>query len=68
MAAEVNGQGVDFQVVAERSLFQPALPSGVIDPYDVSKDGQRFLVITPAETQQSSVMTVVVNWSAGLRN
>jgi hypothetical protein len=68
MAAEVNGQGVDFQVVAERSLFQPALPSGVIDPYDVSKDGQRFLFITPAETQQSSVITVVVNWSATLRN
>jgi eukaryotic-like serine/threonine-protein kinase len=62
MAAEVNGQGAKFQVGTVRPLFQPALASGVIEPYDVSHDGQQFLVITPAETQESSVITVVVNW------
>jgi Tol biopolymer transport system component len=67
MAAEVNGQSDEFQVGTVRPLFQPTLSSGVIDPYDVSNDGQRFLVITPADTQESSVIAVVVHWPAGLK-
>lgn len=43
MAAEVNGQGVDFKVRAARPLFAvPTTPGGY--SYDVAKDGQRFLV------------------------
>ena len=34
--------------------------------YDVSPDGQRFLVSVPAGEQISSRITVVMNWSAAL--
>jgi len=34
--------------------------------YDVSADGQRFLVATPAE-QKSTSLTLVQNWSAMLK-
>jgi hypothetical protein len=38
------------------------------NPYDVSIDGLRFLVntIPPAEQNQAPI-TLVVNWTAGLR-
>jgi Tol biopolymer transport system component len=67
MAADVNGQGSEFQVGTVRPLFQLQPPAGGIDTYDVSKDGRRFLVITPVEAQVSPVITVVVNWPAGLK-
>ena len=40
MAAEVNGQGADFEVGAAHPLFE--IEPG--DRYDVTGDGQRFLV------------------------
>jgi Tol biopolymer transport system component len=36
-------------------------------PYDVSPDGQRFLINTPPEQPPSSGITVVVNWMTGSR-
>jgi len=45
------------------------LPTGVNPyPYAVSADGQRFLVITPEETASSAAISVVLNWTAALRN
>ena len=38
-----------------------------IDAYDVSADGQRFLINTVPEQATSAPITVVVNWTAGLR-
>jgi hypothetical protein len=35
--------------------------------YDVSADGQRFLIITAPEQNASTPITVVVNWTAGLK-
>jgi dipeptidyl aminopeptidase/acylaminoacyl peptidase len=35
--------------------------------YDVTPDGQRFLVITKVQEQEALPMTVVVNWTAGLK-
>jgi hypothetical protein len=35
--------------------------------YDVSPDGQRFLVNMPVEQPESPPITVVVNWTAALR-
>ena len=32
--------------------------------YDVSADGQRFLVLTPVDEREASPMTVVSNWQA----
>jgi hypothetical protein len=68
MAAEVDGSGATFRVGAVRPLFGTR-PRGAYYFYDVTADGQRFLVHSfPEQAQASSVpITVVVNWTAGLR-
>lgn len=35
--------------------------------YDVSSDGQRFLVALPPEGEVAEPLTVVLNWTAGLK-
>jgi len=35
--------------------------------YDVTPDGQRFLVLEPVETPEPAVLRVVFNWQAGLK-
>ena len=53
------------------ALFPARLPGDVGDnryPYDVSADGQRFLIEEPAGAQTSLPLTVVVNWQATLKN
>ena len=68
MAAAVNGNGSIFEVGTVKPLFEtrPAQP-GL--PYDVSSDGQRFLINTLPEVPEqvaSEPITVVLNWIAGL--
>ena len=36
-------------------------------PYAVAQNGQRFLVATATAEAEASPVTVVVNWTAGLR-
>jgi hypothetical protein len=65
MAAEVSSKGDVLEVVAVRPLFGPivVLQSHA---YDVSADGQRFLVRTVAQ-QGDAALTLVQNWNAGLK-
>ena len=35
-------------------------------PYDVSPDGRRFVVNTLTDDTTSTIITVVLNWTAGL--
>ena len=68
LVASVNGQGTAFERGVVRSLFdmQVARRDGGREvPYDVSGDGQRFLVnkIVEQAPAQSSI-TLVVNWPA----
>jgi hypothetical protein len=43
-------------------------PVGAVNyPYDVTADGQRFLVNTLPQQVVSTPMTVVLNWTAGLQ-
>jgi eukaryotic-like serine/threonine-protein kinase len=68
--------GVNFDAGASAVLFQatPGQPVALYDlfVYDVTRDGQRFLIITPvkqAETQTGTQpMSVVLNWTAKLNN
>jgi Tol biopolymer transport system component len=64
-----------FKVGKTTPLFQtpvqfPDGPPSLV-PYDVSADGQRFLISAPrdqlAPTTNSSPITVVLNWSAALK-
>jgi hypothetical protein len=62
MAAAVTANGSRFDVGAVQRLFDVPMVDGYW-PYDVSPDGQRFLV----NTLDGAVapLTVVVNWPAG---
>ena len=66
----MNGQGSAFEVGAVRSLFDVTvrLDGGPSTPYDVSADGQRFLVNkTVEQAPANSSITLVVNWPALLK-
>ncbi len=68
MSAGVNGRGAGFQVGAVRPLFEVRGRTGGRSQYDVSPDGQRFLFNVIAEQQQATPpITLVVNWTAGLK-
>ena len=65
MAAAVNGQGASFEVTSITALFETR--AGGDYPYDVSADGQRFLIISASDDTSASGITVAVNWASGLR-
>jgi dipeptidyl aminopeptidase/acylaminoacyl peptidase len=66
MSVEVNGKGEAFEVGAVRPLFRTRAAAPALT-YDVTADGQRFLVINSVEEEESSPLTLVVNWNAGLK-
>jgi Tol biopolymer transport system component len=65
MAAGVTANGSRFDVGAVQRLFDVPTVDGYW-PYDVSPDGQRFLVNTL--DGEVAPLTIVVNWPAGLKN
>ena len=73
MAVPVRG-GDTLEFGAPQELFKinmvegTANRSGLLQQYDISPDGQRFLMNIPAEdTSNSPTITVVLNWQAGLK-
>ena len=68
MAVEITTEGETFEVGQGAPLFQTReswLPgSGV--RYDVSQDGQRFLVFVPQDEPSASNISLIVNWPAEL--
>jgi serine/threonine protein kinase/Tol biopolymer transport system component len=71
MAVDITTQP-SFSVGKPRMLFQgPYVPTPITFPfYDVSPDGQRFLMIKPSEQTSSSSLTqivVVQNWFEELK-
>jgi hypothetical protein len=70
MAVEVT-PGSIFEAGAATPLFQTrrrvAVSSTDTFSYDVSADGQRFLVSNDVGEVTSSPLTVVLNWTAGLK-
>jgi eukaryotic-like serine/threonine-protein kinase len=69
MAAPVT-MGTNFDAGTPVALFQttPRQPVLVYDlfVYDVSRDGQRFLINTEVKQAESTPMSVVLNWPAKL--
>ena len=67
MAVDVKA-GSTFEAGAARPLFQTRrrepISTGDLYSYDVSADGQRFLVNTDVGETTSSSLTVVLNWTA----
>ena len=63
--------GTKFEADAARPLFQTHrrehISSADLFSYDVSADGQRFLVNTDVGEATSPPLTVVLNWTAELK-
>ena len=57
----------EFQAGIPRVLFAGSGVSNGNRRYGVSRDGQRFLIITPERLAADSTMTVVVNWLASVQ-
>jgi serine/threonine protein kinase len=69
-AVDVKASPAGFEVNAPKALFDA--PLDVASPlntnrYDVSADGQRFLINAPSENTSAGYLTVVVNWLADQR-
>ena len=69
-AAAATITGAAITIGEPHALFKTRLrPMGRLDayPYDVSPDGQRFLMNTFVEESTSAGLTLVLNWPARLR-
>jgi serine/threonine-protein kinase len=62
LAVEVK-PGAEFAVGTRNMLFQASFAGGVLAPYDVTPDGQRFVVSVTPET--SNHLAVVTNFLSG---
>jgi Tol biopolymer transport system component len=65
-AVPVTMNGADVQLGRAESLFPVSPSTSFHRTYEVSKDGQRFLIATPAQAGGAAI-TVVLNWQAGLK-
>jgi eukaryotic-like serine/threonine-protein kinase len=66
MAVEAKATATTFETGRPRELFQTrvALFLSVAPTYDVTADGQRFLIQTmPDDAEGASLITVVMNWA-----
>jgi eukaryotic-like serine/threonine-protein kinase len=66
MAVDVRVAGASLETGLPRRLFSPA-PS--VHAWDMTADGQRFLIATPLRTTavpQADPITVVLNWKSSL--
>jgi hypothetical protein len=66
MAASLKETADSIEPSAPRELFAISAPGTFMSPYEVSGDGQRFLVLSAHEETTQSV-TVIVNWPALLK-
>jgi Tol biopolymer transport system component/predicted Ser/Thr protein kinase len=69
MAVDVKSSGSAFEAATPHALFSsPAIfGAGATFQYDVTADGKKFVVVTPAENAASSPIVVTLNWEAGLK-
>lgn len=64
MAVEVATRSGAIEVGTTRSLFNASDETG---GFDVSADGQRFLLLTSPEQSLSEPLTLIQNWTAVLK-
>jgi serine/threonine protein kinase/Tol biopolymer transport system component len=67
MAAEIEAKGGILEVGQVRPLFSATGMTQANPLYDVSADGQHFLVRTFPEQKTGDPLTLVQNWTAGLK-
>jgi Tol biopolymer transport system component len=67
MAVGLHPAGGEFQFEPAQVLFQTRPIPNTWNLYDVSPDGQRFLLNLPLEWSSSAPITVVTNWTEKLK-
>jgi len=69
MAVDVKGSRSGLEVGIPKLVFEApqARTASGRNRYDVTDDGKRFLMFVPVEETVGSPMTVVVNWTAELK-
>jgi hypothetical protein len=68
MAVTVQSGPQGIRAETPRELFSADFQTGSLREFDVTADGQRFLIILNTTSQgESQRMTVVSNWQAALR-
>jgi Tol biopolymer transport system component/tRNA A-37 threonylcarbamoyl transferase component Bud32 len=67
VAAAVDGAGSTFQVGSSKLLFRLPLRGIIGREYAPTRDGQRFIAVTPSEGS-TQALTLVQNWPAELKS
>ena len=69
MASNVKTEGADFEFGPPAALFKTRMlgRAGAIHEFDVSPDGQRFLVGTLIGDTKTPLPTMILNWTALLK-
>ncbi len=69
MSSAVKTGGTEFQFTAPKSLFKTRMLAWITNfhEYDVSPDGQRFLIGTLIGEPKAPPPTVILNWTAALK-
>jgi hypothetical protein len=65
MAVDVGTDSDRFEQRTPHALFEAPFGNTLRNSYDVTPDGQRFLVNTRIES--TGIMTVVLNWPAAVK-
>jgi Tol biopolymer transport system component len=66
-AVEVRANGASLEAGRPQTLFGNLISSPVAMAYDVAPGGQRFLVAVESEVPVAEPLTLVQNWTAGLK-
>ena len=64
MSVPLTGDGAAMQTGPPRALFQMPLQPGPSSPYDVTADGERFLVNVALPSKTPTALRMIVNWPA----
>jgi len=70
MASSVKTRGTEFEFTTPKPLFKTrtiSLEGSIYHEYDVSPDGQRFLIGTLIGDTKAAPPTVILNWTAALK-
>ena len=67
MAVPVTPRSGAFEAGAPQPLFEVGRNPTPGTQYDVTADGQRFIVSVPARAEGASPLTLVLNWPALLQ-
>ena len=66
MAVDLRTDG-KFESSIPRELFQGNVKTGFSYSYATTADGQRFLMSAPVDAPAGAPMTIVLNWTSGLK-